>query len=98
ARAKDAGRMLGDLDARRLVFVDGAFDAELSDLRDLDAGLTVASLAKALTDGDRALTARLGKLAPAHDIAVALNTALMGDGAVIRLAAGATIERPLHLL
>ncbi len=98
ARGKDAGRMLGDLDARRLVFVDGAFVAELSDLRDLDAGLTVVSLAKALTDGDRALTGRLGKLAPANDIAVALNTALMGDGAVIRVAAGATIERPLHLL
>jgi Fe-S cluster assembly protein SufD len=98
ARGKDAGRMLGDLDARRLVFVDGAFVAELSDLRDLDAGLTVVSLAKALTDGDRALTARLGKLAPANDIGVALNTALMGDGAVIRVAAGATIERPLHLL
>jgi Fe-S cluster assembly protein SufD len=98
ACAKTAGRMLGDLDARRLVFVDGAFVAELSDLRDLDAGLTVSSLAKALTDGDRALTARLGKLAPGNDIAVALNTALMGDGAVIRVAAGATIERPLHLL
>src|ERR1700756_4631173 len=26
-RGKDAGRMLGDLDARRLVFVDGAFVA-----------------------------------------------------------------------
>ena len=44
------------------------------------------------------LTAHLGKLAPASDVAVALNTALMGDGAVIRVAAGATIERPLHLL
>jgi Fe-S cluster assembly protein SufD len=98
ALAKTAGRMLGDLDARRLVFVDGAFVAELSDLRDLDAGLTVTSLAKALTDGDRALTAQLGKLAPGNDVAVALNTALMSDGAVIRVAAGATIERPLHLL
>jgi Fe-S cluster assembly protein SufD len=28
----------------------------------------------------------------------ALNTALMGDGAVIRIAAGSTIERPLYLL
>ncbi|HEY2425755.1 MAG TPA: Fe-S cluster assembly protein SufD, partial [Pseudolabrys sp.] len=27
ARAKDAGRMLGDLDARRMVFVDGEFVA-----------------------------------------------------------------------
>jgi len=98
ARAKNAGRMLGDLDARRLVLVDGAFVAELSDLRDLEAGLAVTSLAQALAAGDPVLTARLGKLAPASDVAVALNTALMGDGAVIHIAAGATIERPLHLL
>jgi len=98
ARAKDAGRVLGDLDARRLVFVDGAFVPELSDLRDLEAGLVVGSLAQALTDGDPVVAARLGKLAPASDAAVALNTALMGDGAVIHVASGATIERPLHLL
>jgi Fe-S cluster assembly protein SufD len=98
ARARDAGRMVSDLDARRLVFVDGAFVAELSDLHDLEAGLAVTSLAQALVAGDPVLGARLGKLAPANDAAVALNTALMGDGAVIQIAAGATIERPLHLL
>jgi Fe-S cluster assembly protein SufD len=98
ARAKDAGRLLSDLDARRLVFVDGTFVPELSDLHDLEAGLAVGSLAQALTDGDPVVAARLGKLAPANDAAVALNTALMGDGAVIRIASGATIERPLHLL
>jgi Fe-S cluster assembly protein SufD len=98
ARAKEAGSLLGDLDARRLVFVDGAFVPELSDLRDLEPGLVVGSLAQALTDGDPVVAARLGKLAPASDAAVALNTALMGDGAVIRVASGATIERPLHLL
>ena len=32
------------------------------------------------------------------NVAVALNTALMGDGAVIRVAAGAATDRPLHLL
>jgi Fe-S cluster assembly protein SufD len=98
ARAKYAGRLLADLDARRLVFVDGAFVPELSDLRDLEPGLVVGSLAQALTDGDPVVAARLGKLAPGSDAAVALNTALMGDGAVIRVASGATIERPLHLL
>ena len=98
ARAKDAGRVLDDLDARRLVFVDGAFVPELSDLRELEAGLVVGSLAQALADADPVVAARLGKLAPASDAAVALNTALMGDGAVIRVASGATIERPLHLL
>ena len=98
ARARDAGRLLSDLDARRLVFVDGIFVPELSDLHDLEPGLVVGSLAQALTDSDPVVAARLGKLAPANDAAVALNTALMGDGAVIRIASGATIERPLHLL
>jgi Fe-S cluster assembly protein SufD len=98
ARAKSAGKLLGDVEARRLVFVDGAFVPELSDTGKLESGLAVTSLADALTEGDPALAAHLGKLAPANDVAVALNTALMGDGAVIRIAAGSTIERPLHLL
>ena len=60
--------------------------------------MTVGSLADALTDNDPVLMQHLGKLAPGSDVAVALNTALMGDGAVVRIAAGSTIERPLHLL
>ena len=98
ALAKSAGALLGDVETRRLVFVDGAFVAELSDLANLEIGLSVGSLADALSGDEPMLTQRLGKLAPAGDVAVALNTALMGDGAVIRIAADATIERPLHLL
>jgi Fe-S cluster assembly protein SufD len=98
ALAKSAGALLGDVETRRLVFVDGAFLAELSDLANLEIGLSVGSLADALSGDDPMLTQHLGKLAPAGDVAVALNTALMGDGAVIRIAAGSTIERPLHLL
>jgi Fe-S cluster assembly protein SufD len=98
ALAKSAGALLGDVETRRLVFVDGAFVAELSDLANLEIGLSVGSLADALSGNEPMLAQHLGKLAPAGDVAVALNTALMGDGAVIRIAAGATIERPLHLL
>ena len=98
ARAKTAGALLGDVETRRLVFVDGAFVAELSDIAGLEPGLAVGSLADALSNGDPTLAAHLGKLAPASDAAVALNTALMGDGAVIRIAVGSTIERPIHLL
>jgi len=97
ARAKAAGAMLGDVEARRLTFVDGAFVPDLSDLRGLEGGLSIGSLADALAEGDPAVLGHLGKIAPAGDVAVALNTALMGDGAVIRIADGATIERPLHL-
>ena len=98
ARAKSAGALIGDVEARRLVFVDGAFVAELSDTAALESGLSVSSLSAALVSGDPLLAAHLGKLAPATDVAVALNTALMGDGAVIRIAAGSTIARPIHLL
>ncbi len=98
AGAKTAGKLLGDVECRRLVFIDGAFVPELSDTAALEAGLEIGSLAAALADNDPVLAEKLGKLAPAGDVAVALNTALMGDGAVIRIGAGATIERPLHLI
>jgi Fe-S cluster assembly protein SufD len=98
AQAKRAGAILGDVEARRLTFVDGAFVPELSDTAALEQGLTITSLASALASDDPGLTTYLGRLAPATDVAVALNTALMGDGAVIRVGAGATIERPLHLV
>jgi Fe-S cluster assembly protein SufD len=97
SRAKTAAAFLGDVETRRLVFVDGAFVPELSDLAALEPGLAVGSLADALAEADPAALAHLGKLVPKGDLAVALNTAFMGDGAVIRIAPGATIERPLHL-
>src|SRR6516165_2589984 len=98
ARAKRAGMLLDEGEALRLVFADGAFVPELSDTAALEDGLSVTSLAAALADNDQELTRHLGKLAPTSDVAVALNTALMGDGAVIRVRAGATIKRPLHLV
>ncbi len=98
ARAKDAGALLADVECRRLVFVDGVFAPELSDLAGLEPGLTVQTMSDALAKGDAFVAARLGKTVPTDDPAVALNTAFMGDGAVIRIAAGAAIERPLHLV
>jgi Fe-S cluster assembly protein SufD len=98
ARASKAGAMLADIECRRLVFVDGAFAPELSQLDGLSPGLMIGTMAEALAAGDPLVTAHLGKVVEADDIAVALNTAFMGDGAVIRVAAGATVERPLHLV
>jgi Fe-S cluster assembly protein SufD len=99
ARAREAGNVLSDIERRRLVFVDGAFIPELSELGNFEAGLTVRPMAEALAAGDPLVAAHLGKVAPTvDDAAVALNTALMGDGAVIHVAAGMTLERPLHLV
>jgi Fe-S cluster assembly protein SufD len=98
AKAKDAGALLADIDSRKLVFVDGAFVPELSDLTGLSAGLTIRPMAEALAQGDALVTRHLGKVIKTDDVAVALNTAFMGDGVVIHVAAGAIIERPIHLV
>ncbi len=98
ARAKNAGAALASIEGRRIVFVDGAFVPELSDLAGLEAGLSIRSMAQALAASDPQVTALLGKLVPTDDVAVALNTAFMGDGAVIRVGQGAALARPLHLV
>jgi Fe-S cluster assembly protein SufD len=97
AHAKDAGKLLASVESRKLVFVDGAFVPELSDLT-AETGLAITSMAQALARGDALVTSHVGKVVPTNDAAVALNTALMGDGAVIRIAAGAAIARPIHLV
>jgi Fe-S cluster assembly protein SufD len=97
ARAKTAGKILAGPDSRRLVFVDGAFVPEMSDLTP-EPGLTIGSLADALGKGDTFITSHVGKTVETGDAAVALNTALMSDGAVIRVAKGTVIRRPIHLI
>src|SRR5262249_10795252 len=69
-RAKDAGAALASIEPRRIVFVDGAFVPELSDLERPEQGLTIRSMAEALAAGDPQITAAIGRLAPQGDIAV----------------------------
>jgi Fe-S cluster assembly protein SufD len=98
AKAKSASVLAG-VDARRLVFADGTFIPELSDLAGLEPGLKIDTLAKALARNDGSVASRLGEPRPADgDPAFALNTAFMGDGALIDVAAGARIARPIHLV
>ena len=99
ARAKDAGQLIGDMDVRRVLFVDGAFVPELSDLATLSPGLTIRSMADALAANDPLIAGHLGKaVVTEREGVVALNTALMRDGAVVHVAKGATVERPIHLV
>ncbi|MBO0754511.1 MAG: Fe-S cluster assembly protein SufD [Bradyrhizobiaceae bacterium] len=98
-RAKVAGSIVADVAARRIVFAEGVFVPELSDLAELESGLSITSLAQALAARETDVVARLSTPGlPEGDVAAALNTAFMGDGAVIRIAKGAAIARPLHLV
>ena len=97
ARAKNAGKLLSGVDCRRIVFVDGAFAPDMSDMAP-EPGLAIGSMADALGNGDPLVAAHVGQTFATDDAAVALNTALMGDGAVIRVSAGAALKRPINLV
>ena len=98
ARAHDAGGLFATLGFRRLVMINGSFAADMSDLAGLEPGFTVRSMADALALDEPLLSQALGPTVPADDPALALNTALAGDGVVIAIAPGAIIERPIHLI
>jgi len=99
ARAKSAGSIFAVVDARRIVLVDGVLVPELSDLATLEPGLRIYSLAEALGRGSPEFTRRLATAAPAAgDVAYELNTAFMGDGAIVEVEAGVDVARPLHLV
>src|SRR6476660_7447577 len=62
ARAKMAPCPIGDVECRRIVFINGAFVPELSDLGALEKGLTIGSMATALAKADPLVTQYLGKV------------------------------------
>jgi Fe-S cluster assembly protein SufD len=88
---------LAELDAHRVVFVNGACRSELSTAK--AKGLEVASLASELQRSDRAVGDGLARaVEPGQDAVTALNTAFMTDGAVVRIADGAKLAKPLLLV
>ncbi|WP_456267827.1 Fe-S cluster assembly protein SufD [Kushneria sp. AK178] len=88
-----------DIDACRLVFVDGLFNAELSDLDTLPDGVDVTPLSRAMANDQHAISEQLGHLTAIDFSAfTALNTALTGEGAVVTIGKGQAIETPIYLL
>lgn len=95
--AEAEAKALAEVDTRRIVVANGFVVPELSDLADLEPGLSILPLARAIRDGNELLS-RLGGIVPArYDAALALNTALANDGVLVHVAAGAVIERPVQV-
>ena len=85
--------------AHQLVFVDGHHAPELSPFNTLPNGVTLSSLAFALVNRPEELETWLGRNTDLEKPGFnAFNTAFMSDGAYIRLAPGAVIEQPVHLV
>ncbi len=82
-----------------LVFVNGRYDASLSDCTGLPDGVQVLPLAKAYDALPLLVEQYLGKIASfdAHSF-TALNTAFINDGAVVHIGRDIEVVRPIHLL
>ena len=102
ARADAAPHALPGVGAG-LTFINGRYVAPASDVSGLPQGVEVLSLADVLaSDASETRTAVEGHLASGAGIEneafTALNTALLHDGAVVRVPANTVVEQPIQLL
>jgi Fe-S cluster assembly protein SufD len=98
SRAKAALASLPAVDACRLVLVDGVMAPTLSHLTALETGVGVQTLREVLEDSANAARADLLDNGAVSGAMVALNAAMATDGAVITVANGAALTKPLHIV
>jgi Fe-S cluster assembly protein SufD len=85
--------------AVRLVFVNGRFAPELSNVGELPKGVAVTSLREQIEGNSDQISKQLGHYANTQrDAFVALNTAFVEDGAYVHVKRGVVVEAPIHLL
>ena len=94
-----AGSAIENLDAWQLVFADGFHLPHRSKTNGLPEGVQVAGLAEALTRDPGPIVDRLGSAMGKmpHGFA-AMNSAFVGDGALVEVAPGVQLEKPIELL
>jgi Fe-S cluster assembly protein SufD len=93
----DACRIPGA--ACQLVFLNGRFASELSDLGNLPPGVRVGSLAQSIAQDAGSLEPHLGRyLNIERDAFSALNTSFIEDGAYVYLPRGTVLEAPICFL
>jgi Fe-S cluster assembly protein SufD len=85
--------------APRLVFVDGVYTQALSSMQELPSGVRLANLpALAASDGADWVS-KIGRSADhRRNGFVALNTAFLGDGAVVIIPPGCRLPQPIYLI
>ncbi|HXG25117.1 MAG TPA: Fe-S cluster assembly protein SufD, partial [Chthonomonadales bacterium] len=97
--ADDLHEILSGAPGCRLVFLNGKYAPELSTANRLPKGVIAGSLAQQWTTNPQLLEGHLAQYARyLNNPFVALNTALMEDGAFMQIARGIVIEEPIYLL
>ncbi|HEX7384680.1 MAG TPA: Fe-S cluster assembly protein SufD [Burkholderiaceae bacterium] len=90
---------LAAIPAPRLVFVNGLFDAALSSLDALPAGVELRPMSQALAGDDPRAVAVFGRVFDEADALFAkFNAGLALEGVLLRVAEAAAVATPLHLV
>jgi len=80
----------------RIVFVDGCYAPELSSVTNSE--VRIESLAAVVLRGDAVLRERVSSWPGEQNSLLALNTAFVNDGAVIRVGRGCRLGQPIELM
>lgn len=91
--------LIGGAAGPRMVFVNGRFVSELSELHHGDRGVSITGIGSAIAERRDILEPILQASleAPGHAFG-ALNTALLRDGVLIELAPGVVVDEPVRVL
>lgn len=82
-------------DAYRVVIIDGVFDAELSQLDNLQVGVTIRPFSQSLDTVEQ----QLGQQVSMDKVGLtALNTLLMKEGVMVHVSAKTIVKKPIELL
>ena len=92
------GLTLPEASTTRLVFVNGVYSHQLSDVTDLPKGVYVGNLSCMSAAHTSRLQNYLAQQEGSEELFTALNTASLTDAAVIWAAPNQIVETPIHLL
>ena len=89
---------VAELDAYRLVFVNGVYKAELSQT-DAEEGLTLVSFSEANAEQQAAIKNSIGKVAETkRNLFTALNNAQVSDGVYVSVAKNAQLNKAIQIV
>ena len=91
--------LFDELEHSLIVFINGRYSVEHSDLLNLPKGVIVGSIAEEMKKNNEVLQKHFGKYANYQDhIFTALSTAYTDDGAFIYVPIGKIVEEPIHIV
>jgi Fe-S cluster assembly protein SufD len=91
--------LFDEMEHSLIVFINGRYSAEHSDLLNLPEGVIVGSIANEIKNNNEVLLKHFGKYADYQNhIFTALSTAYTEDGAFILVPTGKIVEEPIHII